>query len=176
MTQRDIPSVLVEALNQPSSSIALLPFLTITHPSLAPTVRVVSDHFDYVFGGNTYAGMPFDARPMTDGENAPFAQLVMQNVNAAVSRALETAEERAQVVLTLYASIDFDLTQDPRVPISNAFGQITPGKVYEYAGFELTQIEVTPASITGRVSLPDYGREPWPPIQATEDRYPGLFI
>lgn len=170
MTQRDVPTSVVESLNRTASPHALLAFLTITHPNLAATVRVVSDHFDYVVGANTFLGVPFTAQPMTDGENAPFAQLVMQNVKATVSRALETAQSRAIVALTIYSSADFDLTQVPRQTL------VTPAKVYGYERFELTQIEVTPATITARISLPDYARESWPSIAATEDKFPGLFI
>lgn len=168
--ERTIPTDVMAELERDSSPDALIWFLTISHPSLSESIRVVSDIFDYVLDGNTYIGFPFDAIPVTDDDQQPSAQLRVQNIDRRIGHALESLEGRAEIEAAAYSTADFNLNLDPR----EATG--TPTVVYRFANFALTDTEVNAADITGKISLAtDYTQEPWPYIRATQARFRGLF-
>lgn len=167
--QRDIPASARQAAEREGSPDVLLAFLTVTHQNLSEPIRIVSDVFDYVLEGETYKGIVFDAKPLTDTDAAPVTELRVQNVDRRIGEALERAEGRAQAALRVISSSDFDLTQDPRVALG------TPEDIYSFRHFDLVDVDVNPIEITGRLMLRDYSQEPWPGIAATEERLPGLF-
>lgn len=147
---------------------ALLAFLTIDHPRLAEPVRVVADVFDYAWAGNTYAGLPFEFRLLSDSDGPPETQIRIQNVDRRVGAALRVVTDRASVRIDVLSSADFDLSDDPRTEIG------TPAAIYSFRHFELIDVEVNPIEITGRVFLRDFAQEPWG-RSATMSRCPGLF-
>lgn len=157
------------ALESPESVDALLAFLTVTHPSLPAPIRVVSDVLDYVIGGETYLGLPFEFGILTDTEGPPMTELRMQNVDQRVGRALMGLNDRAKVTLEIRTSADFDLSLDPRAEIPG--GSV----LYRFADFDLIDVTVTASDISGRVMLRDYSQEPWPGQRCTQTRMPGLF-
>ena len=157
------------SLEAPESVDALLAFLTVTHPALPDPIRVVSDVMDYVVGGLTYLGLPFEFGILTDTEGPPMTELRMQNVDQKIGRALLGLTDRAKVTLEIRSSADFDLSQDPRTEIPG--GSI----LYRFADFDLIDVTATVSEISGRVMLRDYSQEPWPGQRCTQSRMPGLF-
>jgi hypothetical protein len=157
------------ALEAPESADALLAFLTVTHPSLQEPIRVVSDVLDYVLGGATYLGLPFEFGILTDIEGPPQTELRMQNVDQRIGQALLGLNDRAKVTLEIRSSSDFDLSQNPRTEIAGG------STLYRFADFDLIDVTVTASDISGRVMLRDYSQEPWPGQRCTQSRMPGLF-
>jgi hypothetical protein len=157
------------ALEAPESVDALLAFLTVTHPSLQVPIRVVSDVLDYVLGGATYLGLPFEFGILTDIEGPPQTELRMQNVDQRIGQALLGLNDRAKVTLEIRSSSDFDLSQNPRTEIPGG------STLYRFADFDLIDVTVTASDISGRVMLRDYSQEPWPGQRCTQSRMPGLF-
>lgn len=157
------------SLEAPESVDALLAFLTVTHPALPDPIRVVSDVMDYVVGGLTFLGLPFEFGILSDGEGPPMTELRMQNVDQRIGRALLGLNDRAKVTLEIRTSADFDLSQDPRTEIPG--GSV----LYRFADFDLIDVTATAADISGRVMLRDYSQEPWPGQRCTQSRMPGLF-
>jgi hypothetical protein len=166
---RPIDADVKQGLEAQDSVDALLAFLTVTHPLLPEPIRVVSDVLDYVVGGKTFIGLPFDFGILSDGEGPPMTELKMQNVDARIGRALLGLNDRAQVSLEIRSSADFDLSDVPRVEIPGG------APIYAFAGFDLIDVTGTVAEISGRVMLRDYSQEPWPGLRATQTRCPGLF-
>ncbi len=156
-------------LEDPESPDAELGFLTITHPGLAKPVRVVSDVVDYVLGGETFVGVPFGFRLLSDGDGNATTQLRLPNVDRELSQAIRGFSGRPEVALELCSSADFDLSQNPRVAVG------TPAVLYGFSRFTLAEIQADQAEITGRVVLQDYSTEPTRRERATQDRLPGLF-
>jgi len=157
------------ALENPAAPDALLGFLTITHPSLAAPLRVVSDVMDYMQGGNTFIGIPFGYKLLTDNDAPPRSQLRLSNVDRKIGQALRALSGRATVQLQLMSSADFDLSQDPRTEIGTA------AEIYGFRYFSLVNASVSATEVTGELILQDYSVEPWPNVRATQDRLPGLF-
>lgn len=156
-------------LEGPSSVDALLAFLTVTHPALSDPIRVVSDVMDYVVGGLTFLGLPFEFGVLSDTEGPPMTELRMQNVDQRIGRALLGLTDRAKVTLEIRTSADFDLSQDPRTELPG--GSV----LYRFADFDLIDVTGTVGDLSGRVMLRDYSQEPWPGQRCTQSRMPGLF-
>jgi hypothetical protein len=168
MTDRDIDAVVREGLDAPETPDALLAFLTITHPGLSEPIRVVSDVMDYSVWGQTFIGMPFDYQLLSDSESAPQTQIRMQNVDRRIGLALRQIKDRARLRLEIRSSADFNLSVDPRTEIGSS-------TIYAFDSFELVDVTVDAAEITGRVMLRDYSQETWPGLRATQSRCPALF-
>lgn len=168
MTDRSISAAVRAGLDAPETPHALLAFLTITHPGLSAPIRVVSDVMDYSVGGQTFIGMPFDYQLLTDTDAAPTTQIRMQNVDRRIGVALRQIKERARLRLEIRSSADFDLSVDPRTEIASS-------TIYAFDSFELVDVTVDAAEITGRVMLRDYAQETWPGLRATQSRCPALF-
>lgn len=168
MADRSIPAAALAALEQQESPEAILAFLTITHEALDSPIRVVSDVFDYVTGGNTYIGLPFGYRILTDDESAPQTELRVQNTDRRIGQALRRINSPARIDLVIRSSADFNLANDPRT-------EITSAPIYAVGHYRLLDVRVGVDEITGRVMLRDYSQEAMPGLRATQSRCPGLF-
>ena len=166
---RTIPPNARAELEASDSVDALLAFLTITHRLLPEPIRVVSDVLDYQLDGLLYRGLPFGFGILTDSEGPPMTELRVQNVDRRMGLALLNLDERAKVTLELRSSADFDLSTDPREEVPGG------AALYRFAEFDLIDVTVTVAEITGRVMLRDFSQEPWPGQRCTQSRFPGLF-
>jgi hypothetical protein len=159
-----------ELLESESSPHAILAFLTIDHPGLAEPIRLVSDVMNYVVGGLTFVGIPFDMKALTDTETSPRTQIVVPNLDRRIGQAVRESAVRPKVRMDVRTSADFDLTVDPRVEIAST----TP--IYAFRDFEIVSVDCDVAQLTADVELADYSTEPFPGLRATQDRFPGLFF
>lgn len=166
---RNIPPEVAADLRAEVSPHALLAFLTVTHPNLADPIRVVSDPLDFVVGGVTYLGCPFEFQLLTDEDAAPTTQIRVQNIDRRIGEALRTLPDRARIELAARSTADFDLSVVPRV----AIGEAAP--IYAFRHFDLIDVTATALDITGTVMLRDYTQEAYPGKRATQSRCPGLF-
>lgn len=167
--QRTIPAGVRREIDREESAEQLLAFLTISHPELTDPIRVVSDPVDFVLDGNTYVGFEFEIKIMTDDENAPFAQLSIQNVDRSIGTTLRAVNNPAKLKLEVIAGSEFNQTVDPRTEIATA------ARTYTADELELVNVDGGVMFITGRLQTRDYSREIWPGTMATQDRFPGLF-
>lgn len=168
--ERTIPVAVLSDLNQPASAVALICFATITHPNLPDPARVVCDPLPYIWGGETYSGIVFEFKILSDDDNPPFTEITLPNIDRRVANAVRRSRERAKIDLALIASTEFDLSANPRTEIATA----TP--TYAFEGFEIVDVDVDVLQIRGRVQLRDFAAEPWPGLSATQTRLPGLFV
>jgi Domain of unknown function (DUF1833) len=90
-------------------------FLTISHPTLSEPIRVVWDTKDFIYGGYTWTGFPFDLEILSDDEQPPQARLVIQNVDPRIGDTIRALTSPPRLKIELLSSADFDLTVDPRV-------------------------------------------------------------
>ena len=169
MSDRIIDAAVLAGLEAPETPDALLAFLTITHPGLNTPLRVVSDVMNYLVDGETYIGMPFDYRTLSDSEAAATTEIRIQNVDRKIGDILRKIKARAKLRLEFRSSADFDLSLDPR----EEFG--SGSVIGAFDQFDLVDVSVNAIEITGRVMLRDYSQETWPGTRATQSRCPGLF-
>lgn len=168
MTDRTIDPAIRADIESAGGVHALLAFLTITHPQIATPIRVVSDAFDYVMGGETFTGIPFDYQLLSDSDQAPTSTITVQNVDRRIGEALRNTPTRAQVMLELRSTADFNLSVVPRTETGSS-------PLYAFEHFELVQVTADEMKITAQVFIRDFSQEPWPGKRATLSRCPGLF-
>lgn len=170
MTRATVANSLRAALIAQESDVIVLPFVTITHPSMADSLHFVSDQADYVRGGRTWVGLPFDIEILTDEESPPVAQIRLPNVDRIIGESiLAVGVEPARVMIELLSSEDFDLSLDPRQEVGTAHVH------YRAANLFLINVAVNSVEITGTLKSWDYTQEIWPKVSATRDRLPALF-
>lgn len=167
---RSVPADARAALERESSPDALIAFLLIEHPRLpGGLLRLVCDVLDYSWGGHVWTGVPFRYSVVSDRESgAAEARVSVPNVDREIGEALRAINDRARLSMTILSAADFDLTVNPRAEIETA------AVVYSYANYELTDARGDVAEVSGRVTLRDYSREPWPAVRAIPSVAPGL--
>lgn len=169
MTERQVALAVRSDLEQAAASTALICFVEISHRNLPEPVRVVCDPMDYIWEGNRFVGFLFEFRILSDDDNAPFTEIVVPNVDRRIGNAIRSSTERAKVRLALLPSTAFDLSVDPRVAIE------PPVPVYEFEHFEISEVQADVIELRARIELRDYATEPFPALNATQTRFPGLF-
>lgn len=143
-------------------------FLRISHASIS-TIRVVNDTNDYILGGNTYIGFPFDIEILSDDEGPPTARLSIQNVDPRIGDSIRSLMTPPTLAIRLISSTDFDLTVDPHTEIGTAT------LVYVADSLFLINVSVDIMTITAQIVGWDYQQRVWPHERATQDNFPGLF-
>lgn len=148
-----------------------LVFLTITHPTLSEPILLNWDTKDFVYGGATFTGFPFDIELLSDDEGPPTARLQIQNIDPRIGDTIRMLTTPPQLKIELLSSADFNLTVDPRVEL----GSPTPTVVYSADRLFLVNVAVDVISISGQIVGWDYVQRVWPGKRATQAYFPGLF-
>lgn len=147
-----------------------LVFVMIEHPRLPEPIRVVRDAAGlyYEWAGSTWVAMPFGMSIMSDGDGRPETILRIPNVTGKYREALVNQSEPPRVTAWLISSAYFDITVNPRTTIG------TPEIDWSHVPLEMVDVRVTPAEISGRVTMPNLSQEPVPSVRVTADRFPGI--
>lgn len=133
--------------------------LEITHSDLALPIRVVNDRADVTFETNAYTALGFDIKLPTDLQTGlPRASLSVDNVGRELVEWLEISNGGAgtsvriiQILRSDTSTIEYDITMT------------------------LSNIVVTPATITGELGFEDLLNVPAVTILYTPITAPGLF-
>lgn len=147
-------------------------FITISHPLLIDPIRCVWDSKDFVYGGNTYTGFPFDITLLSDDEQPPKATLTIQNVDPRIGDTIRQLSTAPRLKIELLSSKDFNLTADPRTANSSP----EPEVVYSADRLFLTNVKIDVISVSAEIVGWDYLQRVWPGVRARQDIFPGLFI
>lgn len=131
--------------------------------------RFVSDKVDYVYGGETWTGIPFDFQLLSDDENPPTAQISIPNVDRIIGRSIMAIDDPLDVELTVILGSQFDQTVIPRTELDSAAVE------YYASALTLTNVSINVAQITGTLQSWEYRQEIIFGMRATKDRFPGLF-
>lgn len=170
--KRDLPHAVLRELNKQEMAEFLLVFLTITHSQLSEPIRVVSDPRNFVLDNYTFIGFQFDIQLLSDTENAPYAELSLQNVDKIISEGVLRAQTPARLKIEVIAGSQFNLDDNPCTEIG---GSGNAERLYSAPQLFLTEVECDALKISGRIVSWDYTLELWPGMLATKDRLPGLF-
>lgn len=148
-------------------------FLTITHETIAEPIRVVWDTKDFIYGGNTFTGFPFEITILSDDENPPTARLAIQNIDPRIMDVLRGLASPLRIKIELLHSNDFNLTVDPRVE----WGGGSPGAHVAYSADKLFLVNVKGDILTLQADIVgwNYLQRVWPGVRATQEKFPGLF-
>lgn len=170
MTSRDIPAGVRREIDRQDSPEIHLVFLTLRHKMLPEPIRVVSDPADFMLDGNLYQGFEFEISLLSDAEEAPRAQLKVQNVDRRIGDAVFNATEPARLDIEVITGSQFDLSVTPRVPLGPSVA-----RSYVAKQLYLTDVEGDVLQLSGTIRSWDYTQETWPALRATQNRFPGLY-
>jgi hypothetical protein len=154
---RVVTSAFWEAMSFSASDEDFVVLATISHPSIAPPIRVVSDTQDLVSNGETFIGFPFEFALPTDSDSPPKGRIRIQNVDRRIG----------QVVLSLSTAVDLQLDVVLRSDPNTL--QVS------YKNLKLRNITGDAIALEGEIGVQDYSTIPWPRIKATRALLPGLF-
>jgi hypothetical protein len=168
--ERILPDGVGREVDRQESAEIYLVFLTVRHVNLPEPIRVVSDPHDFMLDGVRHQGFEFDVNLLSDTEDAPRAQLTIQNVDRRIAEAVLSMDSPARLDLDVIAGSQFNLTVSPRLPLT------TPvPRVWRARHLYLTEVEGDPLQLTGTIRSWDYSQETWPALRATQNRFPGLY-
>lgn len=167
---RSVPLSFRQAAESQYNDEVDLIFVTISHPLLLVPVRVVWDSKDFVYGGNTFTGFPFDLTLLSDDDNAPKAQLTFQNVDQSIGETIRNLGQAPRLKIEFLHSSDFDLTVTPRVPLGTPSVVLTADKLY------LSNVKVDVLTVTADINGWDFSQRVWPSQRATQDFLPALYL
>lgn len=153
-----------------NSGVAILYFLTFSHPILADALLFVNDLFDYQRGGKLWRGVPFEITFLTDSDQPPQCKLNFQNIDRTIGEKIRLIDSAVRLKIEILTTLDFDLNTTPRAEVGTAAVEYVADYLY------LVDVNVTPLSIEATLkSWFEYAREPWPSIKVTQDRFPAIF-
>ncbi len=168
---RSIPLIDRRAIEQSNSPDAELIFVTITHPEMAETVRLVVDGHDYLIDGKTWNKSAFELDLLTDGDRPPTAPFRFPNVDRTAIAKLRRVNGPCRVAFDVYSSAYFDLTADPRTVKVG----LTLEPIYSAKALFLTEVTADDVMVEGTLRSWDYRQESWPDMRATKRLLPGAY-
>lgn len=169
--QRTIDLSWRRELEKEHSGDGSLCFVTITHPTMAGAVRFVSvSGGDHQWNGETYYGVGFEWKILSDTDGPPSSQLVIENVSRRIGQFLEGLYTPPRVNLDLLQISQFDeTTSNPRTPIGS------PEAFYSAKHLFMTDVVYDGLRLTCNLQSWDYRQTEWPSMRATKERCPCLF-
>lgn len=169
---RTVPVIAQRAHEKSSSPDADLVFVTITHPEMADTIRLVIDGADYVMDGATWSRSYFELDLVTDTEEPPRAQFSFPNVDRAAMNMLSRVNGPARVEFRIVSSAYFDLTVEPRT--------VKPGytveNTYQAQCLDLRDVTADDATVSGTLASRDLRQEVYPNKRVTKALLPGAYM
>jgi hypothetical protein len=158
-----------EELLKLGSGVPILMFIKFSFPGDVVAYRFVSDKVDYVWGGETWKGIPFDFQLLSDDENPPTATVSIPNVDRRIGQTVSAVDEPLEVELTVILGSQFDQTVIPRTEIGTAI------KEMQATELTLTGVSINALEITGTLRSWEFRQEVIFGMRATKNRFPGLF-
>lgn len=168
MPRSTITTAYRDGIEAPSSTEIPVVFATLTHPQLIAPIRVNNDIVDYVYGGETFTGVGFHIKLLTDDDRPPQTQAAIANVDQSIGNLLKSLNSPLSVKIELLARSDFD-SADPRMPIG------TPSVQYSAPGLKMRNVSLDAMTITFDITGDDITVEPWPRNRLTRERTPAIF-
>ena len=176
---RAIPVISRRLLEQSSSGVPILVFVTVSHPTLETPIRLVVDGADYVVNGDTFHQSFFELDLLTDTEQPPQARFRFPNVDRTAITLLRRVSGPCRVEFALLPASWFDLTVEPRTVktgLTVTWSRAPAGSlIYKAASLFLTEITADQSQVEGTLRSWDYRQESWPDKRTTQALTPGVF-
>lgn len=168
---RTIPATATSELFNESSGDAALVFVTFHSSELNDTIRVVNDPVNFILDGQEFIGFDFEINLLSDNEEAPRANLAVQNVDSRIGENVLKATNPVNLEIQVIMLSQFNEANFPRT-------ELVPGqsqRVYRAKALRLVDVEGNIFTVSGSIRSWDYTQENWPGLRGTEDRFPGLY-
>lgn len=147
-----------QAIYSQETAEVFIVLLEIDHEDLASPIRVCNNDTDITSNGNVYIAYNFDIQLPTDEDNeAPQAQLVIDNVDRALTQAIRTVQTPPTIRIMVVLASNPDIIE------------------VDMPDFLLTNISYNASTITATISIENFLQEPFPGDLFTPTQFPGLF-
>lgn len=180
---RDFDTSYLTELNSRRSAELQLVFITISpiSPQNFTTIRVVNDGsapggrpIEFIRDGETWVGVPFQIKLLTDDDRPPRGSIGVLNVNQEIGLALDGLTSSPRVKIELFRSTDF---QRRAAPDDHQFDLISGRESKLTADYlRLRNIDVDGVWAQADLVSWEVASEPYPGVRATQNRLPGLFV
>ena len=169
-----------ETFELDASPHAVLAFITVTHPQMAETIRLVLDGVDYLVEGNLYKGTWLELGLLSDSDKPPQFTFRFPNVDRRSMNLLRSVISPPRLTLELTTSAYFDRSLDPRelrTDITTEWSNNPPNGVLSYRarGLFITDTTSSSQEVEGTCRSWDYRQEEWPSLRAKESLLPGSY-
>lgn len=132
--------------------------ITLSHPSLAQPIRVVTNSENVTSNGNEFLAGRLDVTPPNISEGRPTASISIANADREIGIAAMTLLTPATITLQVV-----DVSDPDTIDI-------------EYPPMRLMNVQGDDMAITGELHGQLTYRESWPKVQATKAIAPALYV
>lgn len=135
-----------------------LPLLTITHPDIDPSIRVVFNTQAIISRGEEFLPFPFDIQLPSEEDDAPSrARLVIDNVSREIAQAVRLIRTPPSVLIEIIRADAPDTVE------------------MSWPNFWLRNVNWNAQQVSGELVLEDLVDEPYPAGTFTPASFPALF-
>lgn len=135
-----------------------LVLLTISHPDIDPSIRVVNNSVNVTSRGNEFVNFPFDITLPDQREDSPSrARLSIDNVSREIAQAIRQISTPPNVLIEIIRAADPDTVE------------------MSWPFFQLRNVKWDAQSVSGELMLEDFTDEPYPAGTFSPPSFPGLF-
>tara|TARA_B100000700_G_scaffold189815_1_gene209165 strand:- start:36360 stop:36824 length:465 start_codon:yes stop_codon:yes gene_type:complete len=150
--------VLREAAFAQETSEVFLALLTISHPDIDPSIRVVNNTENITSRGEEFVAFPFEPVLPDQREDAPSrARVVIDNVTREVAQAVRSTSTPPDMLLEVIRAADPDTVE------------------LTWPNFQLRNVKWDAGTLSGDLVLEDFTAEPYPAGRFSPASFPGLF-
>lgn len=135
-----------------------LPLLTISHPNISPSIRVVFNTVNITSRGEEFFAFPFDVILPSEQDDAPSrARLVIDNVSREIAQAVRSIRTPPSVLIEIIRAGEPDTVE------------------LSWPNFWLRNVTWNAQQVSGELVLEDLVDEPYPASTFTPASFPALF-
>ncbi|MEG3078468.1 DUF1833 family protein [Halomonas sp. 5021] len=135
-----------------------LPLLTISHPDINPSIRVVFNTQAIVSRGDEFLPFPFDVKLPNETDDAPSrARLIIDNVSREIAQAVRSIRTSPSVMIEIIRADAPDTVE------------------MSWPNFWLRNVSWNAQQVSGELVLEDLTDEPYPAGTFTPASFPALF-
>lgn len=146
------------ALHGAETGEAFLILLTLSHESLAESLRVSSDAVNTLSRGQTFVSYPFDLTLPADEEGrSPRAHLVIDNIDRQIIAAIRGLASSPSLMIEIVRAAAPDTVEAV------------------FHDFRLVNVVYDSHLIDGELTIEDFTAEPYPAATFSPSLFPGIF-
>jgi hypothetical protein len=183
INHRDLPPAWLQQAQASSSGDVIVMLITISHPTLAQTIRFATEHeqgvsyangkiINYRYGGNLFMGTSFSLALLKDDDGATETRLSIPNIDAGLSNWLQSLTEPLEFQMQVMLGSQFDRVFDWDNAITAIDGK---EPLIDAADLVMVDIEGNLSTISARITRRDVSDDMFPRFFTLKRYTPALY-